>query len=285
MTLHPTKATEITERLGPGSPTWQAHSAFHIARYQFSAAHVKGRRVLDAGTGLGYGAVILKAAGAAEVQAIDIDARAIEQARSAYQLDGLEFLVDDCESLAKVRGPFDVICNFENIEHLRSPEAFLAGAARLLADDGVMFCSTPERTTSDWTNGRPSNPFHTTEWYRHEFRDLLSRFFDDVEIRVQVEGLWALRRREARENLYKHLSYLWESPPVRLGRVVDRLLGRRRPWPSIEGLEAASPSDYPIVPEVIANIIGGDPTSSAGAGSMTFNVAICRHPLRSFERR
>ena len=280
-----TKTEEITERLGPGTSTWVSHSAFHIARYQFAAAHVQGRRVLDAGTGLGYGAVILKAAGATEVQAFDIDSTSIDQARANYQIEGLEYLVDDCESLAQVRGPFDVICNFENIEHLNNPDAFLAGATRLLADDGVMFCSSPDRTSTTWIGGRPENPYHTIEWYRHEFRDLLSKFFDDVEIRVQIEGLWALRRRQARDNLSQHLSYLWGSPVVRLGRFVDRLLGRSRPWPSIEGISAASPSDYPIVPEEIAGIIGGEPSSLAAEGSWLFNVAICRDPRRSFEGR
>jgi hypothetical protein len=104
-------------------------------------------------------------------------------------------------------------------------------------------------------------------------------------MRVQVEGLWALRRRQARDNLSQHLSYLWGSPAVRLGRFVDRLLGRSRPWPSIEGLSSASPSDYPIVPEALVGIIGGDPASLTAEGSWLFNVAICRHPRRSFEER
>ena len=279
------KTEEITERLGPGTETWVPHSAFHIARYQFAAGYVQGRRVLDAGTGLGYGAAILKAAGATEVQAFDIDPVSIEQARANFQIEGLEYLVDDCEALAHVHGPFDVISNFENIEHLNNPEAFLAGVARLLSDDGVMICSSPDRASTVWIGNRPENPYHTIEWYRHEFRDLLSKFFGDVEMRVQVEGLWALQRRQARDNLSQHLSYLWGSPAVRLGRFVDRLLRRSQPWPSISGISAASPSDYPIVPEAIAGIIGGDPTSLASEGSWVFNVAICRVPRRSFEGR
>jgi 2-polyprenyl-3-methyl-5-hydroxy-6-metoxy-1,4-benzoquinol methylase len=278
MPILPSEAAEITERLGPGSSTWVEHSAFHIARYQFAAGRVRGRRVLDAGTGLGYGAAILKSAGAAEVQAVDIDPGSIERARAMFRIDGLEYLVDDCEVLSRVHGPFDVICNFENIEHLRNPDAFLARAAQLLADDGMLICSTPERATSTWTGDRPENPYHTTEWYRHEFREMLSKSFKDVEMLVQVEGLWALRRREACENMNQHLSYLWNSPPVRLSRFVSRLLGRDRPWPAIDGLMAASPSDYPIVPEALANVLGGSPESMAAAGSMTFNVALCRSP-------
>ena len=140
----------FSERLGPGSPTWDAHSAFHVARYLFAADHVRGKRVLDAGTGTGYGARILKAAGAAEVQGIDIDPASIAQAQEKFATEGLQYLVNDCEKLANVQGPFDIICNFENIEHLNQPEAFLANAARLLKDDGLLLCSTPDRATSEW---------------------------------------------------------------------------------------------------------------------------------------
>jgi SAM-dependent methyltransferase len=272
------ETTKITERLGPGSETWVPHSAFHIARYQFAATRVAGGRVLDAGCGLGYGSAILKSAGAAAVQAIDIDRGSIEKARESFRLEGLEYLIDDCESLATVQGPFDVICNFENIEHLKKPEAFLAAACRLLGPDGLLFCSTPERATSNTIDGHPENPYHTIEWYRHEFRDLLGRFFDDVEMFVQVEALWALMRREARENLNRHLDYLWRSPAVRLGRLLDRLRGGGQPWPSIDYLAAASPADYPIVPEALVDVIGGAPARSSAAPSMIFNVAVCRRP-------
>ena len=134
--------------------------------------------------------------------------------------DGLEYLVDDCESLANVRGPFDMICNFENIEHLRKPEAFLAAASRLLSSDGVMFCSWPERSTTTWIDGRPqrtrTTPRNGIATSSATSSPSPSR---EVEMLVQVEGLWALKRRKARENLNKHLTYLWRSPAVHLGPV------------------------------------------------------------------
>lgn len=148
------------------------------------------------------------ASGAAEVQAIDTDADSIAQARAQFAIKGLEFLMDDCEVLENVRGPFGIVCNFENIEHLRRPETFLARVAALLTDDGFMFCSSLERATSTWKDGRPENPYHVTEWYRCEFRDLLSQSFADVEMLVQVESLAALCRREAVANLNRYLSYL-----------------------------------------------------------------------------
>jgi SAM-dependent methyltransferase len=268
MTMQKGDANEITERLGPGSSTWTADSAGHLARYLYAAKLVEGRRVLDAGTGLGYGAAILKEAGARSVQAVDIDAPSIARAREAYRIDGLDYLVDNCESLANVSGPFDVICNFENIEHLRHPERFLAASARLLADDGVLLCSTPEPDPA--ADGQPKNPFHVTEWNREGFRALLSGSFADVEIRVQVELLAATLRMEAAQNLNDHLSYLWAMPLARLSRAIAGLIGRRRAWAKVDALGAPAIADYLIAPAHTASIVG----------KPMCHFAFCRSPRR-----
>jgi SAM-dependent methyltransferase len=260
-----------TERLGPGSPSWDADSPSHLARYLFAAEYVQGKRVLDAGAGTGYGSLVLKIAGAAEVQGVDIDPSVIEQARGRFQCEGLNYLADDCEKLANVQGPFDVICNFENIEHLNRPEAFLENAARLLKDDGVLFCSTPDRATSEWEDGRPKNPFHTIEWYREEFQAILAKYFDDIDIRVEVEYRSVSLRIEAARNLTQHLTYLWASPLVRLSRVFGKLIGQEPPaWGTLFQLAAATPGDYRVVPLAIASLLG-TPTS---------HFALCRKPRR-----
>ena len=261
-----------SERLGPGSPTWVAHSASHLARYLFASEHVRGKRVLDAGTGTGYGAMLLKMAGAAEVQAVDIDPSSIEQAKVRFRVNGLNYLVDDCEKLANVQGPFDVICNFENIEHLNRPEALLENAARLLADDGTLFCSTPDRATSQEETDRPSNPYHMFEWYRDEFQAILAKYFEDVNIRVEVEYLAVTLKTQAANSLTQHLAYLWASPLVRLSRIFGKLIGQAPPaWDTLSLLAATSPADYSIVSHEVAPLLG---TSHA-------QFAICRRPRRT----
>ncbi len=52
------------ERPDPAGDDWADHHADHLSRYLYGAPFVSGRRVLDAGTGPGYGAVLLKDAGA-----------------------------------------------------------------------------------------------------------------------------------------------------------------------------------------------------------------------------
>src|SRR5690242_18745766 len=106
------------ERAVPGTVEWAELGAPHLARYLFAVDYARGRRVLDAGTGSGYGAALLKMHGADSVRAIDIDAETIRQAEERFALEGVTFAVDDCETLAQTAGPFDLICNFENIEHL-----------------------------------------------------------------------------------------------------------------------------------------------------------------------
>jgi SAM-dependent methyltransferase len=265
-----TTGVPVTERLEPGKDTWYRDAADHLARYLHAVEFVEGKRVLDAGTGHGYGAAILKAKGALHVQAIDIDESAIAKARELYPIEGIEYLVDDCERLANVRGALDVVCNFENIEHLAHPDRFLQAAAGLLTDDGVLLCSSPDRATSPWKDGRPCNPYHVNEWYRDEFHDLLSSHFDDVEVLSQIASLGFISRWEAVHVLTEHLRYLWSAPLPRLARALGKLMGRPRNWIDVNNLATPSFSDFMVVPSSIANILG----------KPVCHYAVCRSPRR-----
>ncbi len=55
----------------------------HMHRYAYAAPFARGKRVLDAGCGEGYGSALLAQAGA-EVLGIDIDAASVAHARSRY---------------------------------------------------------------------------------------------------------------------------------------------------------------------------------------------------------
>jgi len=238
--------------------TWLGAHPDHAARYLYAAQFVKGRSVLDAGTGPGYGAAILREAGALYVQAVDVDEPTIVEAAARYPIPRIEFMVDDCEKLEKVRGPIDVICSFENIEHLRCPENFLRAATRILSPSGTLLVSSPDRggACPQWIDGKPANPYHFIEWYRDEFRSLLSKYFQKVELRTQAVSYAAIVRRQATDNLREHLKYLWTTPLVRFSRTVGRVMGRSYPWPNIEGFSANSVHDYPILSESAVKAVG-----------------------------
>jgi SAM-dependent methyltransferase len=256
------------ERAIPGEPGWAELAAPHLARYYFAADYVAGRRVLDAGTGSGYGAALLRAAGASAVVGVDVDPAAIALAASRFGGEGLEFIVDDAQRLERVAGPLDVICCFEMIEHLAQPERFLEAAGRLLAPDGLLLVSTPDRAaTPPFVDGRPQNPFHVHEWYRDEFLQLLSARFSAVDLRVQVCTAALQSRIDAVAALRQGL--MWSNPLlVFLWRKLAIRRKHRRPWKQLDGLAAPTVADYPIVAPALAPILG----------TSCFHVALCRRP-------
>lgn len=257
------------ERLLPNSPEWDRHWADHVARYLFAAPYVAGKRVLDAGTGGGYGAALLLAAGASSVTAVDIDQPTLDKARAQFTDDRITFVRDDCETLANVHGPFDVICSFEAIEHLRNPGAFIAAAARVLSPDGVLLCSTPDRAaTAPYNGDAPANPYHINEWYRHEFEAMLAPHFGGIDLRSQVISASLRQRKDTVDSLRSLLWDLCENPVIRLGRRLQRLWNKGSEMPRVDGLAAASATDYPIVPAGVAPFVG----------TSWCHVAVCTKP-------
>lgn len=267
---------ERLERLGDSE--WVAYAADHISRYTFAREYAVGKKVLDAGTGIGYGAAILAAGGATEVFAVDIDETSVAKAKSLFGRSNLAYHVGDCESLDVVTSPVDLVCNFENIEHLQHPELFLRQVRRVLKSDGVFLCSTPDRTIAPpYLNGKPANPFHVHEWYYEEFAALLDRHFDTVEVLAQVKSHWQVAREEAAEaavsTILTHSALLRKSPIRLLSKLGSRLgVFTRQPqtWSGaqVRGLAAASPDAYPIVPRLVAEVYGRP----------WCHVAICRSP-------
>lgn len=256
------------ERAEPGTPQWAELAAPHLARYLFAAERVAGRRVLDLGSGAGYGAAVLRAAGATSVLGVDADAAAVARAEARYGSAGVSFTVGDCQELADVAGGWDVISCFESIEHVPRPEALLAAATRRLTADGIFIVSTPDRAaTPPFVTGRPRNRFHEHEWYRDEFAALLRQHFHDVEILVQVETAAARARRDAIEALR---AGLMASNPFSVWAWRKWPCTRRdaRGWVRLAGLAAPGIADFPVVPAAVADVYG----------SAWFTVAICRCP-------
>ena len=154
----------------------------HVHRYLWAAELVRGRRVLDLGSGEGFGSALL-ARSASRVQGVDIDPLAVEHARASYADSNLSFEVADARRLDVFEeASFEAVVCFEVIEHLREQEVLLDGVARVLTPDGLLIVSTPDREAYNRTTGEP-NDFHERELSEREFRDLLSVRFPHV-------GLW-----------------------------------------------------------------------------------------------
>ena len=167
----------------------------HWHRYAFARELARGKRVLDAACGEGYGSALL-AQTAREVLGLDIADAAIAHARTRYaNLQHLSFAQGDCTALDLPAASRDLIVSFETLEHVAAQEALIAGFARTLTPDGVLIISSPDkRTYSDLSGFR--NEFHVRELYRDEFLGLLAPHFPHVRLYGQKllfqSAIWAL---------------------------------------------------------------------------------------------
>ena len=169
----------IEERVTPGiSPSNVMQE--HIDRYTFALGYVKGKRVLDAACGTGYGTRLL-AQVADRVTGIDISPTAINHARKSYPVVALDFIEGDVLSLPFPDSSFDVVVSFETVEHIKEYQKFIKECRRVLTPNGILICSTPNSKISS-PDGVVKNPYHVIEFDPIEFTDLLLKDFALVEM-------------------------------------------------------------------------------------------------------
>jgi len=172
------------ERVIPGQVNDDLWSE-HVARYAFARRFAEGWRVLDAGSGTGYGAAEL-AQSAASVVGLEIDRHAVEYARSNYPLPNLSFEVGSCTAMSFAGQSFDLIVAFEVIEHLAEYAKFLDECARVLSPQGMLIVSSPNKTYYEQSRAETGpNPYHQHEFESEEFQTELSRCFPNVQLLLQ----------------------------------------------------------------------------------------------------
>ena len=171
------------ERTAPGIPEENYWFQRHVVAYDFVARYVPGARVLDAGCGEGYGTDRLTAV-AADVTGVDLEEPVIRRAASRYPR--ARFDAANLVSLPYADASFDAVVSLQVIEHLHSPQEFLAECARVLAPGGVLIISTPNRLTFSPDGLR--NPFHTFEFAPDELRATIAKQFSSIELSGTFHG-------------------------------------------------------------------------------------------------
>lgn len=148
----------------------------HLAVYEWIAAQVEGKSVVDLACGEGYGSDVL-AASAADVVGVDANPEAHEHARLRYVRPNLRFERDLVEN---VSGPVDAVVFLQTIEHIENVPALLAS---ITAAAPLAFISTPNRLTLAPEGAEKSdNPWHLREYTIGEYLDVLQPAFGSVEV-------------------------------------------------------------------------------------------------------
>jgi 2-polyprenyl-3-methyl-5-hydroxy-6-metoxy-1,4-benzoquinol methylase len=201
---------ELTgERTLPDVPAENYWFRRHLTVYEWIAARVGGRKVLDMACGEGYGADVLSRS-ASEVIGLDANPEAYEHARLRYRRPGLSFERGLVETFG-ARSEFDVVVFLQTIEHVGNPAAVLAHFHEILRPGGVAYVSTPNLLTlAPPGSSKSDNPWHLREYRAQEFESLCCSAFD----RVEVLGLFHARKLAAHAWA---LKLGWDSVHRRLG--------------------------------------------------------------------
>jgi SAM-dependent methyltransferase len=165
------------ERLVADDPLFAADISRHVVAYRFAQEQVRGKVVLDAGCGDGYGTNML-AQTAMRAVGVDRAADSITRAAQRYRHPSLTYRACALDRLGDLGEQFDVVCNFQVIEHLHDPKPFLEQVRRVLRPGGSLIVTTPNRP-----NSFVENPYHVHEYVADELAALLREIFPQVEMR------------------------------------------------------------------------------------------------------
>jgi O-antigen biosynthesis protein len=147
----------------------------HLHRYVVACELASGKKVLDIACGEGYGSAML-AEVAHYVVGVDISREAIAHATSKYNESNLEFKIGSCDEIPLPASSIDLVVSFETIEHHDQHEQMLSEIKRILRPGGVLIISSPDKYEYSVAPNY-SNPYHVRELYRHEFEELMAKYF------------------------------------------------------------------------------------------------------------
>ena len=176
------------ERTLPGVRGEEYWFARHEAAYRWITStftdQLRDAVVLEAGSGEGYGAELLRDAGARLVVALEYDDASARHAHSAYPR--VATTRANLAELPASPNSADVVVSLQVVEHLWDLRGFLRGCHSVLRPGGLLIVSTPHRPVFSPGLGRgekPMNPFHVEEFDAVQLADMLTAAgFADVVV-------------------------------------------------------------------------------------------------------
>ena len=165
----------------------------HLARYRWAREMLRRREaksVLDIACADGYGTKQLMADGR-KVMGVDKSVSLIQKARLGCKLADFHVIdVDENETAVKNLSPFEAICCFETLEHVKYPIRMLELLSECLTRNGALMLSVPN---GDFEPVDASGEI-LSQYHKHIFSDMqLSGMIENCGFRIE-------------EKLHQHLS-------------------------------------------------------------------------------
>ncbi len=165
----------------------------HLGRYRWAREILrrnKSKKVLDIACADGYGTNQLWAE-EREVYGVDKSVSLIQKAKLHYKKCTFKAIdVDENETALKNLSPFDAICCFETLEHVKYPIRLLELLGECLSRDGYLMLSVPNGDFEP----TDKNGDITSEYHEHAFSDSqLKRMIKNCGMKVE-------------QSLHQHLS-------------------------------------------------------------------------------
>lgn len=160
----------------------------HIRRYEWATSKLnKNDDVLELCCGSGYGSHII-AQNCNSVIAIDESKEVIEYAKKHYKKENLQFKILDLEKECLLMNPSAVVW-IEGVEHFAEHIAIniLKNLKKILLLNGKLVISTPNRLESD-----DINEFHVKEYEAFELKELISKYFKVVDIKIEDKFIYLI---------------------------------------------------------------------------------------------
>lgn len=170
------KQDGVPERFTPTEMRGQLIEAEHFARYRWAMTVASGKRVLDAGCGTAYGSAMLAGGDAMEVVGVDLATNVLESVRPEMP-ERVRLDVGDLRDLPYDDSSFNLVVCFEVIEHIDDFTSVLDQLTRVLAPDGMLLISSPNRGI--YPSG---NPHHLHEFRPPELAAELGDRLRDVQL-------------------------------------------------------------------------------------------------------
>lgn len=239
------------ERVIPELPELRVTFLQSLAAYEFAEQFVAGKRVLDCGSGEGYGTSLL-AERATLCVGLDREPEVVAFAATKYRsAERASFIAASADGLPFTSGSIDVVACFQVLEHLHDAKAFLCEVRRILTPGGVLLLTTPNLLI---TGARP-NPHHVHDYTPDDLRILLESVFNDVEVQgvfvsEQVAAYRAKNDRIVRTIMRLDPLGLHRRIPTRLAESVHirvtRLIRGRLNAGSPDLVSNLTTADFPI---------------------------------------